>query len=132
MFGTPVALLAAQQTILHRAHVSRGTNVGTCTPHLASDVVSWPETMLRITAILNDGSPAVLKLEGKLLEPWIGELREACRSAGQRAATATLDLSGLSFADGPGTIALRDLRRRGVKFIGCSPLLAELLKESDQ
>ena len=88
--------------------------------------------MLRITTIQHDGSPAVLKLEGKLLEPWIGELHEACRRAGERAASATLDLAGLSFVDAPGSIALRDLRRRGVKLKGCSPLVAELLKENDR
>ena len=87
--------------------------------------------MLRITTIENDNSPTVLKLEGKLLEPWIGELHEACRLAGEQAATATLDLTGLSFVDVPGTIALRDLRRRGLRVRGCSPLLAELLKEID-
>ena len=88
--------------------------------------------MFRITTIENDGSPAVLKLEGKLLEPWIGELHEACRRVSERAAVATLDLTGLSFIDAPGTIVLRDLRRRGVQFKGCSPLVAELLKENDR
>jgi hypothetical protein len=88
--------------------------------------------MLRITTIENDGSPAILKLEGKLLEPWIGELHEACRWVSERAAAATLDLAGLTFIDAPGTIALRDLRRRGVQFKGCSPLITELLKENDR
>lgn len=88
--------------------------------------------MIRITTIGNEGLPVVLKLEGKLLEPWIGELHEACRSAGRCASSATLDLSGLSFVDTPGSIALRDLRRRGVKLTGCSPLVAELLKELDR
>jgi ABC-type transporter Mla MlaB component len=88
--------------------------------------------MLRITTIQNDGSPPVLKLEGKLLEPWIGELHQACREACERAASATLDLAGLSFVDVPGTIALRDLRRRGLQLRGCSPLVAELLKENDR
>ena len=88
--------------------------------------------MLRITTIQNDGSPAVLKLEGKLLEPWIGELQEACRLACQRATSATLDLANVSFVDAPGAIALRDLRRRGVQLRGCSPLVAELLKENDR
>jgi hypothetical protein len=86
--------------------------------------------MLRITTIQNDGLPTVLKLEGKLLEPWIGELIEACRLASKRAASATLDLAGLSFVDAPGTIALRELQRRGLELTGCSPLVAELLKET--
>jgi anti-anti-sigma regulatory factor len=88
--------------------------------------------MLRITTIQNDGSPTVLKLEGKLLEPWIGELHEACRKTGDQVGHATLDLAGLTYVDVPGTIALRDLRRRGVMLVGCSPLVAELLKETAQ
>lgn len=88
--------------------------------------------MLRITTIQNDSSPAVLKLEGKLLEPWIGELNEACRKTCDQVALATLDLAGLTYVDMPGTIALRDLRRRGITLVGCSPLVAELLKETAQ
>lgn len=86
--------------------------------------------MLRISTIQNEGTSVVLRLEGKLLEPWIDELQHACRAACERATSATLDLAGLSFVDTPGTIALRDLERRGLRLIGCSPLIAELLKES--
>lgn len=88
--------------------------------------------MLRITTVQNDGSPTTLKLEGKLLEPWIGELDEACRRACEYASHATLDLAGLTYVDPPGTIALRDLRRRGVTLKGCSPLVTELLKEYER
>jgi hypothetical protein len=87
-------------------------------------------TMLRITTIHRDPGPAILKLEGKLLTPWIGELEAACRAASVPAAVATLDLAGISFVDGPGAIALRDLRRRGVRLVGCSPLVTQLLQEN--
>jgi ABC-type transporter Mla MlaB component len=86
--------------------------------------------MLRITTINSVGSPAVVKLEGKLLEPWISELLEACRAARKQDEATTLDLAGLSYIDTPGTIALRDLIRRGVAVTGCSPLVTELLKET--
>lgn len=88
--------------------------------------------MLRITTIQTDHSSVILKLEGKLLEPWIGELDEACRRASGATAAATLDLAGISFVDTPGTIALRDWRRRGMQLVGCSPLVTELLKETDR
>lgn len=88
--------------------------------------------MLRITAVQNEGAPTVLKIEGKLLEPWIGELHEACRKTFGLSVPATLDVAGLSFVDAPGTIALRDLLRRGATLRGCSPLIAELLKEIDR
>lgn len=88
--------------------------------------------MLRITTIDNSGSPLVLKLEGKLLESWIGELDRACRSIVDGARPAILDLSGVSFIDVSGRIALSDLRRRGVRLTGCTPLVAELLKENER
>jgi anti-anti-sigma regulatory factor len=88
--------------------------------------------VLRITIIQSDETPLILKLEGKLFAPWIGELDEACRRASARSASATLDLAGLSFVDAQGTVALRDLRRRGMRLVGCSPLVNELLKETDR
>ena len=88
--------------------------------------------MLRISTIQNDGSPTVLRLEGKLLEPWVSELHDACRKTFEQKATAVLDLAGVTFVDTPGAIALRNLRRRGVKLTGCSPLVSELLKDNDR
>lgn len=88
--------------------------------------------MLRITTIQDEKTPVILKLEGKLLAPWIAELDEACRRASAGSTPATLDLAGLSFVDAPGTVALRDLRRRGMQIVGCSPLVNELLKETER
>ncbi len=85
--------------------------------------------MLRITAMECERVGPVLKLEGKLLEPWIGELHECCRRVCERALPATLDLTDLSYVDAPAAMALCDLQRRGVELTGCSPLIAELLKE---
>jgi ABC-type transporter Mla MlaB component len=86
--------------------------------------------MLRITTIPANGLAVVVKLEGKLLEPWISELHDACRAARKQDASATLDLAGVSYIDAPGTIALRDMIRGGIAVTGCSPLVAELLKET--
>jgi hypothetical protein len=87
--------------------------------------------MLRITVTESTDSAAIVKLEGKLLEPWIPELQEACRAARRADSPATLDVAALSYVDSPGTIALRDLVRRGIVLTGCSPLIIELLKERD-
>jgi anti-anti-sigma regulatory factor len=87
--------------------------------------------MLRITAIETDDARAILKLEGELLEPSVGELEEACRRACVCGPSATVDLAGISYVDTPGMIALRNLRRRGMRLVGCSPLIAELLKENE-
>lgn len=85
--------------------------------------------MLRITNVQEPGASSVLKLEGKLLEPWVGELHDACRECLNPPAVVTLDVAELSFVDAAGTIALRELQRCGFSIRGCSSLVAELLKE---
>lgn len=86
--------------------------------------------MLRITTA-NDGFECVLKLEGKLLADWVGELRETCQQAQAAFGDLQLDLSGLSFVDPQGTLALRELMRQGIRVTTTSPFIGELLKEID-
>ena len=86
--------------------------------------------MLKITTISQGPSGCILKLEGKLLEPWIDELTQACRMAREETSQLVLDLSAVSFLDSHGRAALRDMIREGVAVQMCSPLVAELLKES--
>jgi hypothetical protein len=82
--------------------------------------------MLKITKL--PGREGVLKLEGKLLAPWIDELLRACEPS-LIAAPLMLDLSGVLFADAAGMRALRTLMRQGVAIAHCPPLLTEMLKE---
>ena len=83
--------------------------------------------MLRITRLDDRESAHVLKLEGKLLEPWIGELTEACSRMRSEGGAATLDLTAVSYVDAYAAEALGRLRRSGVRLMGCSPLVAELI-----
>jgi ABC-type transporter Mla MlaB component len=71
----------------------------------------------------------VLKLEGKLLVDWIGELQDVCRTTHATGSRLRLDLSGLSFVDVAGTITLRELMRQGAVITNTSPFVGELLKE---
>jgi anti-anti-sigma regulatory factor len=84
--------------------------------------------MLRITSLAVPESATVLKLEGKLLGPWIGELNIACRKADLENQPVILDLSSLSFVDSQGITALHELRSRGYQFEGCSALVIRLLQ----
>ena len=86
--------------------------------------------MLRITTFHEPGSATVFKLEGKLLEPWVEELHEACRKMPENSHRAILDLSGISYVDLAGSIALRNLNRGGMILRGCSPLVTALLREN--
>jgi hypothetical protein len=83
--------------------------------------------MLRITRLDDCGSAHVLKLEGKLLEPWIGELTEACSQMRPEGGSATLDLTAVSYVDAHAAEVLCRLRHSGVRLMGCSPLVAELI-----
>ncbi|MFO0915337.1 MAG: STAS domain-containing protein [Pirellulales bacterium] len=88
--------------------------------------------MLRITTVRSDPCNTVLKLEGKLLAPWVDELQGACRHACEKTSNTTLDLTNLSFVDTSGAIALRDLTQRGLQLKNCSPLVRVLLQAFDQ
>jgi len=80
--------------------------------------------MLRITRIDKNGS-TLLKLEGKLLSAWTGELLAETSAAPKT--QISLDLSHVSFVDAAGLATLRDLARRGVVIGACSNFVAELL-----
>jgi ABC-type transporter Mla MlaB component len=85
--------------------------------------------MLRITATGRGAHPETLRLEGRLVGPWVAQLRSACRacsSAGQR---LQLDVAGLRFVDADGAALLRELAQSGAAFSGLSPFVAALLEQ---
>lgn len=79
--------------------------------------------MLRITRVAGPEPAHALKLEGKLVGPWVAQLRESCDSGGQ----LRLDLSAVSFVDPAGVTLLRELLVRGATLASCPGLVAELL-----
>jgi hypothetical protein len=83
--------------------------------------------MLRITHAPGRDSVSTLRLEGKLLGPWVAELARSCDELSCSPGCLRLDLSAVSFVDGPGLRLLRGLLGRGVTLAECSGLVAELL-----
>jgi ABC-type transporter Mla MlaB component len=83
--------------------------------------------MLRITHTLGCDSVSTLRVEGKLLGPWVGELARSCNEVSCSGDCLRLDLSAVTFVDVPGVALLRDLLGRGVTLAACSRLVAELL-----
>jgi anti-anti-sigma regulatory factor len=81
--------------------------------------------MLRITQF-----PAVrmvtIVLEGKLLGPWLDEVRTAVDAA-QRNGAVRLDLQGLQFADHAGVEYLNQLRSAGIELLHCTAFIESLL-----
>lgn len=69
-----------------------------------------------------------LKLEGRLIGPWVNQLRETCENHLAEARRVQLDLTDLAYADRGGVTLLMKLRARGVELVNCSPFLAEELK----
>jgi ABC-type transporter Mla MlaB component len=83
--------------------------------------------MLLITRSEGSDLTRTVKLEGKLLEPWIGELESACGESLVTPNRVCLDLCDLTFVDAAGTRFLARLIRDGAKVVACSGFVAELL-----
>ncbi|MHC5541043.1 STAS domain-containing protein [Singulisphaera rosea] len=84
--------------------------------------------MLMISRTEDGDLGCILKLEGKLLGPWIGELELACGEARDRRERIRLDLSGLTYLDADGTRFIEGLLREGTRLVACSGFVAEMLQ----
>jgi anti-anti-sigma regulatory factor len=84
--------------------------------------------MLRITQMPAVEPARSLRLEGKLVGPWLDELRQACQLSPGPPSALVLDLSGVSFVDSAGAQYLRTLVGQGAQVTNCSPFVSELLK----
>lgn len=83
--------------------------------------------MLRITRFDGHDAISTLRLEGKLLGPWVTEFARSCAVLAGSPHRLRLDLSAVTFVDGPGVTLLRDLLDCGVTLAACSRLVTELL-----
>jgi len=82
--------------------------------------------VLRITA--SAGDKVVLKLEGRLVGPWVDELRKTVWRTEECRQSLEIDVSDLTFADDDGEKALSRLHRMGARFRGRN-LFSEALFE---
>ena len=85
--------------------------------------------MLRISFVESSQEASTLRLEGRVIGPWVGELSRLCDSLLRDRVALTLDLSDVSFVDGEGQALFRELRASRVVLRNCSPLVHEQLKE---
>ncbi|HEY4308792.1 MAG TPA: hypothetical protein VGN12_05000 [Pirellulales bacterium] len=84
--------------------------------------------MLRITQLPVSAPARAFRLEGKLVGPWLEELRQACGTNPDLLSILSLDLSGMRFVDEAGAKYLRSLVGQGVQITNCSSFVIELLK----
>jgi len=83
--------------------------------------------VLRITLLSRKGRGLTLKLEGELLGPWVGSVRDACAVRGRRPRYLRLDLAAITYVDAAGVQLLRDLVAEGAEIAACSSFVGELL-----
>ena len=83
--------------------------------------------MLKIDTAGQAEGRITMRLEGRMVGPWVDELRRACEAHLGDGHVLTLDFSGVSFVDREGVALLRTLRQRHARLANCSPFLKELL-----
>ncbi len=83
--------------------------------------------MLKITLTTSD-TTATLFLEGRMVGPWVTEVRKSCENFLQSGKELRLNLAGVSFIDSNGLALLSHFRARGVALLDCSPFVEEQLK----
>ena len=87
--------------------------------------------MLRIH-IEPDPEKVILRLEGKLIVPWVDELARAWMSlaGGQPSPRPVrIDLQGVSFVDSRGQAMLAFLRHQGCELVGSGTFITALIEE---
>jgi ABC-type transporter Mla MlaB component len=84
--------------------------------------------MLRITRLPEQREPPCLRVEGRLVGDWVHLLQVEIELAQAHTTALELDLLGVEFADARALSLLHEVERRGVKLVGCSPLLTSLLE----
>ena len=85
--------------------------------------------MLRISWIEMEPSHSsrTLKLEGRLLGPWVDELDRICGEPPVPPCGLRLDLTAVTFIDSTGVKLVNDLMLRGATIVGSSGFITELL-----
>ena len=84
--------------------------------------------MLKISQAGKVNHSVTLKLEGRVVGPWVGELRQVCEALMTEGRALKLDLTDVTFADASGVSVLSSFKSRGVTLSNCSPFVEEQLK----
>jgi hypothetical protein len=84
--------------------------------------------MLKISQARTPNHSVTLKLEGRVVGPWVEELRRICEPLLEEQHEVNLDLADVSYADGEGVATLTRFKSRGVKLDNCSAFLEQQMK----
>ena len=84
--------------------------------------------MLKISQTKPVNHAVTLRLEGRVVGPWVTELQHSCEEVLAEGRTLKLHLADVEFMDAQGVTLLSSLRSRGVLLLECPPFAAEQLK----
>ena len=84
--------------------------------------------MLRISRAAATSSVSTLRVEGRVVAEWVPVLERECWLALQENGHVQLDLSAVTFVDGRGVAALRQLGAKDVEIVNCPEFIEELLR----
>jgi hypothetical protein len=84
--------------------------------------------MLKISEAGTRNHSVTLKLEGRLVGPWVEELCRVCEALLAKDQALKLELSEVSYADPVGVAALNRFKSRGVFLKNCSPFVEQQMK----
>ncbi len=84
--------------------------------------------MLRITQLVSEDRLLTLRLEGKIVGPWVEELERTCSPLLAKHPATTIELAGITFLDAAGAELLLRLQEQGVSLTGGSSFLREYLE----
>lgn len=86
--------------------------------------------MLKISEDRRGQQAITLRLEGRIIGPWVDELRDVCESLARDGAKLTLDLEDVVFADNGAVALLTELQNQGTTLIRLSPFVEEQMKST--
>ncbi len=88
--------------------------------------------MLKISVISDSDQAIEFALEGKLVGPWVDELRRLSHDALSQNKSVSLNLEKVWFVDARGAALLRDLAGRQVSQYNSSQFVSQQVKEMGQ
>jgi RNA polymerase sigma-70 factor (ECF subfamily) len=86
-------------------------------------------TVMRVTQTDGRDGLRTLRVEGRLTEQTMEELRMACEAILSERRTVEIELTGLQFVDTTGASMLRSLARQGVALVGGSGFVTAVLRD---
>lgn len=84
--------------------------------------------MLKISEGKRTKQTTMLRLEGRLVGPWVTELEQICEPLQSDVRRLELELAEVAFVDEPGIALLMSLKDRGATLLHPSPFVEQQLK----